>query len=489
MLTTRETSYGRIVVRPSTPRERDDYGVAHVAEELLAPDLSDDQRDDLLDAVERAAPGEMVRRQRILAIDRAHGRILLEADLDVAPARVRLAGRPMPVERWISLAQRWMLAIDEQAGGVDPSRLHRWVVDVDQLGLRSDGRALFGHGRLDSATDTLWCAWWGERAIPPICRSIVQLAASERSIERAAVKELSFALLHLLTGEVPLDGLTAPAALERWARGQWGVTVPPGTETLVRILSRGLSFEPGQRQPHVAVLVDELSDASARIAPAQVTPSTGSVGTTPSASEPPSEVEEAALAAIVPLVRVGWRREALVELGADRLTGDPTVARWLSGQARERRVERWVDTAIARVRAQVEAGAGADCAKLDRAERALASRAIVLRQGYGSSLRGGIAQIAEEVRALRAAGHDVRGMAFFDIVAIEDAVELGVLDVHFAAVGGDPERALDVAREVRATLVAEGLTVTWSGERADPLRVEGIDWCAPLCQGPTKLVP
>lgn len=482
MTVTRETSFGRVVVREATAQERAAYGVAHVAEELLAGDLRPAQRSDLLDAAERARPGEMVVRQRVLAVDRAHGRILLEADPRVLPARVRLGGRPMPIDAWLSAARAWMLAVDEQAGGSDLGRPHRWIVDVDQLGMRDDGRLVFGHGRLDSVTDLLWYDDWSERDVPPSTRSLVQWPAREASHDRAAVKELALALLELLTGALPLHDVDAAIAMERWVRGAWDVKAPPGAEALVRVLARGLSFDPAHRQPHVTVLCDELA-AAWRGAPLAPPPSA------PSAPrEPPPRVEEAAVQAIAPLVRVGWGMKVLSELATDRLFARPEVSVWLEGPELEPRVARWVERAVAAVRAEADGGAGATCARLDRAERALEARGIVLRQGYGASRRAGMMLLADEVSEMRARGQAVHGMAFFDVPAIEDAIEMGVLEVLYAAVGGDPTEAVAVGEQVALAMRAEGLTVVWSGARADPLRVEGVDWCAPLTQGPTKLV-
>lgn len=482
MLRTRKTHFGFIVVRAATPEERERHGVGHVAEEMLDPALGAGQREDLLDAAEQARPGEMVTRQRILEVSREGKRILLEVDPGVVPVLARLEGRPMPVDRWLEALRRWVLAIDEQAVGTA-----RWIVDVDQLGVRDDGRLVFGHGRLDSAVDTLWRPSWGEREMPPTVRSLVQLPWGKESPERAAVKELAFASMHLLAGTLPLEGLAPQEAMDAWQREDWRVPVPAGAERPWSVLSRALSLDAARRHEHVLDLVAELASASSAMVASAPTSRAAAPAPT-SASEPSEDAIRRAKEVLAPIVRVGWRREVLLELASDRLWSRPELGRHLEGPTGHAWIERSVTAALDEALAQQARGAGEDCAKLDRAQRTLEAEGIVFRQGYGTSLRDGMELLAEEASERRQGGQAPRGMAFFDLPTIESAIETGVLLIYFAAVGGDPARALAIARDVQAALAAEGLLVSWTGVRADPLRIAPFAWHAPLSQSEQKLV-
>lgn len=494
VLRNRTTHFGVVVVRAASPREREKHGVEHVAEERLDPALGAGQCEDLLEAAGAARPGEMIARQRILEVDRAERRVLLEADPSLVPALARLEGRPMALARWLEVLRRWVLAIDEQA-----ALEARWIVDVDQLGMHEDGRLVFGHGRLDSAIDTVWLEHWGEREIPPSVRSIVQLPYARESRDRAAVKELALASMQLLSGRLPLEGLPPHEAVLAWQRGDWRVPVPEGAEAVWRVLSRALSLDAARRHEHVLDLADELArtaSSSRATAPSHAPSQPARAASAPVHASstplptgvPPESATRRALEVLAPIIRVGWSRESLVGLGWDRLASDRTLSHWLDAPSGSAWVERCIEVAIEAAVAEQTRGAGEDCARLDRAERTLEARGIVFRQAYGGSLRAGMSLVADETAELRRRGAAPRGMAFFDLPALEDSFETGTLEIYFAAVGGDPTAALDIGREVREALAAEGLGATWSGVRADPLLITPFHWHAPLCQSEHKLV-
>ena len=116
-----------------------------------------------------------------------------------------------------------------------------------------------------------------------------------------------------------------------------------------------------------------------------------------------------------------------------------------------------------------------DCDRLDQAFDALEAAGVVTLQNAGYTMSDGLSDVsAEYLDRGRPAG--VRGWCFYHGQDLERAVLGGGLLLAFGTFADEaPEHRAAVGQLVKDTLERHGLSVAWSGDPGDRLKV-GTDW-------------
>lgn len=139
-------------------------------------------------------------------------------------------------------------------------------------------------------------------------------------------------------------------------------------------------------------------------------------------------------------------------------------------------VERFVSEVIsAHLDEQAHWPAVTDCDRLDTAFAELEQQGIVCRQNFSCCGTCGSAEIWDELATAEEAGLTVRGYAFYHIQDTESAVDGHGLYLNYGAIEDGEAAALQIAREVIATLERHGLRTTWNGRWSQRIGVT-LDW-------------
>jgi hypothetical protein len=117
-----------------------------------------------------------------------------------------------------------------------------------------------------------------------------------------------------------------------------------------------------------------------------------------------------------------------------------------------------------------------DCDRLDAAFADLERRGIVARQNFMDCAECGFDEIRAVVQQRVAAGHNVRGYAFFVETDAEQAARGEGLGLSYGALDDSEKKWAAIGREVAAALNRQGLTATWSGDTNERIAIENIVW-------------
>ncbi|MDX2109822.1 MAG: hypothetical protein SFY80_06215 [Verrucomicrobiota bacterium] len=116
-----------------------------------------------------------------------------------------------------------------------------------------------------------------------------------------------------------------------------------------------------------------------------------------------------------------------------------------------------------------------DCDRLDTAFAALERAGVVARQDFCCCGNCGAGEIREEMDKVAQSGTRVRGYAFYHMQDTEAAVDGGGLYLNFGAVQEGKAAAIEIGREIVATLKQQGLQVNWDETWAKRIGVQ-LDW-------------
>jgi len=116
-----------------------------------------------------------------------------------------------------------------------------------------------------------------------------------------------------------------------------------------------------------------------------------------------------------------------------------------------------------------------DCDRLVAAFSELEQAGIVAREDFSCCCNCGSSEIRDEMKNVKESGRQVRGFTYYHMQDTEAAVEgLGI----YLSYGADQEGvapALEIAREVAATIRRHGLVVDWDGVWGKRIGVR-LDW-------------
>lgn len=116
-----------------------------------------------------------------------------------------------------------------------------------------------------------------------------------------------------------------------------------------------------------------------------------------------------------------------------------------------------------------------DCNRLDAAFIELERSGIVARQDFSCCGNCGSGEIWDEMEAAGRRGLRVRGYIFYHMQDTEAAVEGQGVYLNYGAVTEGEAAALEIAREVVATIQRHDLAVVWDGTWQKRIGVR-LDW-------------
>ncbi|MDR0182467.1 DUF6891 domain-containing protein [Lysobacter arvi] len=113
--------------------------------------------------------------------------------------------------------------------------------------------------------------------------------------------------------------------------------------------------------------------------------------------------------------------------------------------------------------------------RLEQAFAALETQGVVCRQNFTCCGTCGVAEIGDEIDAVRERGMPVQGYAFFHMQDTECAVEGGGLWLNYGATEAGETPALAVGHRIADALRLAGLAVNWDGDWAKRIHVP-LQW-------------
>ncbi len=116
-----------------------------------------------------------------------------------------------------------------------------------------------------------------------------------------------------------------------------------------------------------------------------------------------------------------------------------------------------------------------DCDKLDAAFAELERKGIVARQNLACCTNCGSKDIRDEMELLSRRGQAVRGGTFYHAQDTEAVVEGQGIHLAYCALEEGEDCALEIAREIVATIMRHGLPVMWDGKCETRIFVR-MDW-------------
>lgn len=116
-----------------------------------------------------------------------------------------------------------------------------------------------------------------------------------------------------------------------------------------------------------------------------------------------------------------------------------------------------------------------DCDRLDAAFSELERAGIVARQDFSCCGTCGAGEIWDEMETVSRRGQPVRGYTFYHMQDTEAAVDGRGVYLGYGAVLKGESPALEIAREIVATIQHHGLTVEWDGTWRTRILVR-VDW-------------
>ncbi len=116
-----------------------------------------------------------------------------------------------------------------------------------------------------------------------------------------------------------------------------------------------------------------------------------------------------------------------------------------------------------------------DCDRLDAAFAELERAGIVARQDFSCCGNCASGEIWGEVETANRRGQCVRGFTYYHMQDTEAAVEGHGVYLGYGAVQEGEAAALEIAREIVATVQRHGLTVEWDGTWKKRILVR-LDW-------------
>jgi len=116
-----------------------------------------------------------------------------------------------------------------------------------------------------------------------------------------------------------------------------------------------------------------------------------------------------------------------------------------------------------------------DCDRLDMAFAALERAGVVSRQDFSCCGNCGVGEIQDEMGKVGKTGTRVRGYAFYHMQDTESAVEGGGLYLNYGAVEDGEAAAVEIGKEIAASLKQQGLQVDWDESWAKRIGVK-VDW-------------
>ena len=116
-----------------------------------------------------------------------------------------------------------------------------------------------------------------------------------------------------------------------------------------------------------------------------------------------------------------------------------------------------------------------DCDRLDSAFAALERAGVVSRQDFSCCGNCGLGEIRDEMDRAAQSGTPVRGYVFYHKQDTEAAVEGNCLYLSYGAVQQGEAAAVEIGREIAASLKQQGLQVNWNESWTKRIGVR-LDW-------------
>lgn len=170
-------------------------------------------------------------------------------------------------------------------------------------------------------------------------------------------------------------------------------------------------------------------------------------------------------------VDAGFRPEGEIAMNAVEILGDDYDSDVLTPHA----VRMTRELVAAHKQEQASWPQTTNCDRLNSAFAALERAGVVSRQDFSCCGTRGVSEIQDEMDKVAKRGTRVRGYAFYHMQDTESAVVGGGLYLNYGAVQDGKAAAVEIGKEIAASLKQQGLKVDWDETGAKRIGVK-LDW-------------